>query len=298
MRIIYSLPETLKETEHKIESIKEHGFDAIQIPPIQPLKEEDRSLWWKAYQPISFNIGNIYGSKKDLIDFCHKCEQIGLRVYADAIINHLGVDNNNPFLPHEKVAKNLRDNPDYWKEKIPVTNWHDRYDVIHHCINLPGLNIYHADIEDMIVNFLNELIDCGITGFRFDAAKSIGLPSEGYSFWPNLIYRLKKYGLFLYGEVIFEENPRIIDEYALYMHVLGNYDGTNRNAMVKYIETHDTYLSEDALGYSKYWSSDKIINDYCALVNYYENTLFYIRPNDYSWQDGRIKAAHARVRRK
>lgn len=300
MRIVYSFPESLRETKNKIEKIKGQGFDAIQIPPLEPLKEEDSSVWWKAYQPISFNIGNIYGSKEELIAFCRECERIGLRVYADAIINHMGADNNDSLKPHDLVDERLKANPAYWKERVPVTNWHDRSDVIHHCINLPGLNVYHPDVETMIVDFLNELIDCGITGFRFDAAKSIGLPSEGYRFWPNLIYRLKKYGLFLYGEVIFEENPRIIDEYAEYMHVLGNYDGSNRSNMVKYIETHDTYLSDDALGYSKYWSMDKIINDYCNLVKYYENTLFYIRPSDHSWQDQRIRDAHAcaRVRRK
>ena len=300
MRIAYSFPSTLKEMESKIEKIKEQGFDAIQIPPIEPLKEEDATVWWKAYQPISFQIGNAYGTKEELIRLCQKCESIGLRVYADAIINHMGADNNHPLLPHEKVDPILRNHPEYWKEQINVTNWHDRQDVIHHCMGLPGLNVYHQDVEDMIVNFLNELIDCGITGFRFDAAKSIGLPSEGYRFWPNLIYRLKKYGLFLYGEVIFEENPRIIDEYAKYMYVLGNYDGSNREEMVKFIETHDTYLSEDALGYTKNWSTDKVINDYVILAKYYNNTLFYIRPNDHTWMDGRIKKSHelARIRRK
>ena len=298
MRIVYSLPQTLKETKEKLEKIKEQGFDAIQINPIQPLKEEDRSIWWKVFQPIAFKIGNTYGTKEELIEFCRICESMGLRVYADAIINHMGADNNHELTPHEKVDPKLRNNPAYWKELVPVTNWHDRDDVIHHCMNLPGLNVYNKDVEDMIANFLNELIDCGITGFRFDAAKSIGLPSEGYRFWPNIIYRLKKYGLYLYGEVIFEENPKIIDEYAKYMYVLGNYDGSDREKMVKYIETHDTYLSDDALGYSKNWSTDKVINDYCNLVKYYENTLFYIRPNDTLWMDGRIKEAHVRVRRK
>lgn len=106
--------------------------------------------------------------------------------------------------------------------------------------------------------------------------------------------------MYLYGEVIFEENPKIIDEYAEYMYVLGNYDGSTREKMVKYIETHDTYLSEDSLGYSKFWSPDKVIDDYCNLVKYYDNTLFYIRPNDNTWLDGRIKEAHtlSRVRKK
>ena len=298
MRIAYEHPKTLKSISKDLEQIKRQGFDAIQIPPIEPLKEEDISVWWKAYQPIAFKIGNIYGNKEELIEFCHRCEEIGLKVFADAIINHMAADNKNPLIPHEKVDSVLKNNPAYWKEQVNVTDWHNRADVIHHCMNLPGLNVYNKEVEDKIVDFLNELIDCGITGFRFDAAKSIGLPSEGYRFWPNLIYRLKKYGLFLYGEVIFEENPKIIDEYAQYMYVLGNYDGTNRKSMVKYIETHDTYFSEDSLGYTKFWSTDKVIQDYCTLATYYDNTLFFIRPNDVLWTDGRIKDVHSRVRKK
>ena len=37
-----------------------------------------------------------------------------------------------------------------------------------------------------------------------------------------------------------------------------------------------------------------------VLVKYYDNTLFYIRPNDNTWLDERIKEAHtlSRVRKK
>ena len=163
---------------------------------------------------------------------------------------------------------------------------------IHNCFNLPGLNVYNQDVEDMIVDFLNSLIDLGIEGFRFDAAKSIGLPSEGYRFWPNIIYRLKKYGLFLYGEVIFEENRNILDEYARYMHVLGNYDTSNPDSMVKFVESHDSFLSDDRMGYTKYTKDQDIIANYKSLVNYYNNTLFYVRPFNDTWKSEEIKAAN------
>ena len=140
--------------------------------------------------------------------------------------------------------------------------------------------------------FLNELIDCGVTGFRFDAAKSIGLPSEGYRFWPNLIYRLKMYGLFLYGEVIFEENRNVIDEYCNYMNVLGNYDGSNPSKMVKFVESHDSYLSNDMLGYTRGIPSEEIVTSYQNLTRYYEHTLFYVRPWDDTWKSRRVKQAN------
>ena len=120
MRIVYSFPETLKEISKKLEIIKNQGFDAIQLPPLQPLKEEDTTVWWKAFQPIGFRIGNAYGTKEELIAFTQKCQQLGLRVYADAIINHMGADNHNPLEPNELVDPILKNNPNYWKEKVKV----------------------------------------------------------------------------------------------------------------------------------------------------------------------------------
>ena len=296
MRIISCFNWNLNDISKNCKLIHDQGFDAVQINPIQPLKEDGVKEWWMSYQPIDFKIGNVFGTQEDLIDLCNKCNDIGLRVYADAVINHMGADSKDNFKPHIKVNEKLRNNPNYWKEKVKVKNWKDRCDVIHHCIDLPGLNVYNKDVEDMIVKFLNELIDCGITGFRFDAAKSIGLPSEGYDFWPNLIYRLKKYGMFLYGEVIFEENRKIIDEYAKYMHVLGNYDGSNKDMMVKFVETHDTYLSDDKLGYTKNRSSKEILKWYKDMIMQYKNSLFYTRPFDDTWKSIEIKEAHKKAK--
>lgn len=297
MRILHCFNWKLNDIVSILSKVKEQGFDAIQINPIQPLKEDGLKEWWMSYQPIGFSIGNYFGTEEDLISLCQEAQKYDIKIFADVVINHMGSAVNDNFSPHPKVDERLK-KPEYWKNKIKVKDWKNRQDVIHNCIDLPGLNVYHKDIEDIIVSFLNKLIDCGISGFRFDAAKSIGLPSEGYRFWPNIIYRLNKYGMFLYGEVIFEEDIKIRDEYATYMHILGNYDCTDPNQMVKYIESHDTFLSEDLLGYSKNWSSDFIVNEYCNLVKYYQNTLFYIRPFDDSWQDEKIKKIQSKEKSK
>lgn len=292
MRILQLFNWRLVDIIEYIPKIKEQGFDAIQINPLQPLKEDGPKEWWMSYQPIAFKIGNYYGTKDELKKLCQAADNYGIKIFSDVVINHMGASLNDSLVPHEKVTKDLRENPSYWRPKKKVTNWHDRQDVIHNCIDLPGLNVYNPDIETMIVDYLNELIECGVSGFRFDAAKSIGLPSEGYNFWPNVIYRLSKYGLFLYGEVIFEEDKRIIDEYTKYMHVLGNYDATDPTQMVKFIESHDSFLSDDALGYTKNWPSDVIVEEYKKIAATYENTLFYARPFDNSWQSDTIKKAN------
>lgn len=298
MRIMHCFNWRLQDIIPEIQRIKSQGFDAIQINPIQRLKEDGLSEWWMSYQPVGFDIGNYFGTKADLINLCKACEEAGLLVFADVVINHVGAKEAGSLEPHPRVAQELRDNPNYWKVKRNVTDWKNRYEVIHCCMGLPGFNVYNQEIEDRIVNFLNELIDCGVMGFRFDAAKSIGLPSEGYRFWPNLIYRLKKYGLFLYGEIIFEENRRILDEYSEYMNILGNYDCSDHSKMVKYAESHDTYLSDGQLGYTKNTPSKEILRSYCALANNYEHTMFYVRPWDNTWQNEEIKRAHTKKRAK
>lgn len=291
MRILHCFNWKLIDIIPNLERIKDQRFDAIQINPIQPLKEDGVQEWWMSYQPISFKIGNYFGTKEDLKLLCGEASKYDIRIFADVVINHMGADERDNFKPHSKVDPCLL-KPEYWKNKTKVKDWKNRQDVIHNCIDLPGLNVYNKDVEDMIVKFLNELVACGVTGFRFDAAKSIGLPSEGYRFWPNIIYRLDKYGLFLYGEVIFEENRNILDEYANYMYVLGNYDCSDKKQMVKYVESHDTFLSEGQLGYTKLLDSSIILNSYCSLVNYFDNTLFYIRPFDDTWKSKKIKEAH------
>lgn len=295
MRILHCFNWKLTDIISILSEVKEQGFEAIQINPIQPLKEGGLKEWWMSYQPIDFSIGNYYGTKEDLCRLCLEAEKYGIRIFADVICNHTAGKVDDDLEPHVRVNPNLRKHSEYWKPKQTVTNWKDRGDVIHNCMNLPGLNVYHPDVEDMIVKFLNDLIDCGVSGFRFDAAKSIGLPSEGYRFWPNIIYRLKKYGLFLYGEVIFEENIEVLNEYARYMHILGNYDSSDKNAMVKYVESHDTFLSHDDLGYTRNLTSAEILKQYLSLIKEYKNTIFYTRPWDETWMSTIVKEEHQKV---
>lgn len=55
-------------------------------------------------------------------------------------------------------------------------------------MGLPGLNLANHELQNMIIVFLNELVDCGVMGFQFDAAKSIVLPQERNDFWIRVIH--------------------------------------------------------------------------------------------------------------
>lgn len=288
MRIVQMFCWNLNDIASSLDMVKSQGFDAVQITPIQPLKEDNPSIWWLAYQPCGFHIGNIYGSKDDLINLCNEAHKRNIGVIADVIFDHMAGANDGSLNPNEKVDKELTNNKYFWKEKKNISDWHNRYEVTHYCMGLPGLNPNNHDLQDIIINFLNELLDCGIDGFRFDAAKNIALPEEGCDFWPRVIYSLKKYGVNLYGEIIFEDEY-LFSRYEQFFKILTNDTPINKDNTIKFCESHDSYLD---FGYTRNMSSDTLEKQYTDLTSTYPNTLFYIRPYDNTWEDKKIKEAN------
>lgn len=290
MRILHLFNWNLNNVIEELEEIKGQGFDAVQINPLQPIREDHSGKWWMSYQPIGFRIGNEYGTKDDLIRLCDLAEDYDLKIIADVIINHMAEDGRGVLNPADNVDPILKNNSEYWKELRPIYNWGDRFEVTHYCLGLPGLNVDNKDIQFMIANYLNELIDCGVGGFRFDAAKCIALPSEGCYFWPNVLNNLKSPDLFNYGEVIFAGNE-LIDDYSKYMNVLTNTGWSYRakDKLVTFVENHDSFLE---FGYTKMKSGDDINTEYLGLAQDYDNTIYYARPYDESWKKDMVRAAN------
>lgn len=297
MRILHLLNWPLKDITYYVDKVASQNFNSIQINPIQPLKQDNYDEWWLSYQPCGFSIGNIYGDKEELIELCQKAAEYDIKIIADVICNHVADNAVDYLVPHGRVDSNLIANPNFWRERKNIQNWNDRNEVIKYCMGLPGLNLANHDLQDLIIKFLNELIDCGVLGFRFDAAKSIALPEEGNDFWSRVINSLKKYNLFLYGEVIFADKT-LIDKYCRYINVITNYEGSDINKTIKYIENHDTYLSDGDLGYTKYNSSNEIAKQYEELNKVYPHTLFYARPYDDTWQGETVYRANRQMIKK
>ena len=67
-KILHLFQSRINDIIPELKTIKNQGFDAIQISPIQGTKDSGME-WWKLYQPINLKIGNEQiGSKKDLIN--------------------------------------------------------------------------------------------------------------------------------------------------------------------------------------------------------------------------------------
>ena len=109
MRILSLFDCSLKEIEGLIPIIKEQGFDAVQISPLQKTKDDNSKEWWMLYQPISMEIGNRIGSKEELKELCDVANNYGVYVIADVVVNHLAGSNNEGSLtPH----------PDYHSKNV------------------------------------------------------------------------------------------------------------------------------------------------------------------------------------
>lgn len=288
MRVLHLFNWPLKDIIPILDEVAYQGFDAIQINPIQPLKDENSNQWWMSYQPIDFDIGNKFGSEDDLRHLCTVAENYNVKIIVDLVCNHLAGKDDGSLYPHENVKDYLKNRSDFWKEPKHIYDWDNRYEVINYCLGLPGLNLANQDLQRIILHFIERLIDCGIGGIRFDAAKSIALPKEGNDFWLKIFNEFNNYDLVKYGEVIFEETG-VIKEYCKYIKVMTDKWGFDSEKIFNFVESHDSYLD---FGYTKDISTVEINNKYKDLSSINANTLYYARPFDDSWKEPIVKEAN------
>ena len=74
------------------------------------------------------------------------------------------------------------------------------------------------------------------------------------------------------------------------MDVLTNTLSRNRNSVVVFAESHDSYYE---FSYTKDKSSKEITEEYKNLVHNYPNTIYFARSFDDEWQSQDIKEAHS-----
>lgn len=293
MKVIQLLNWKLESIEGELENIKNQGFDAIQINPVQPFKESDSFHWWSTYQPLGFRTGNMFGTKEDLKRLCEKANEYGIDIIADVVINHVAnLNDQNPCIPSEQVDEEIIKRKDFFRTKIVMTNGNDRFDATVNNIGLPGLDLSNKDLQNIIFRFLYELKSCGVKGIRFDAAKHIGLPSDGIDFYKRVRMFLLLNNMYGYGEFI-GGNKEWRDELSKYISVLAPYDSemTNNNRKITFYESHDTHLNFD---HSDLYSTRELDEHdltyiYKRLRLKYKNTIVYVSPIDIDGPFGKNK---------
>ena len=278
MKILHMFQWGLGSIIPMIPTVKEQGFDAIQISPIQGTKDSGME-WWKLYQPINLKIGNTQiGTKEQLRELCAVANQYGIKIIVDVVLRHVAGDPQSPLAPHKDVDPELL--PYLCKEQIPCNNYEDRWQCTHRCTGMPMFDYNNPNYIAKVIDFLNELLDCGVWGFRLDQLKHYALPQEGSDF----LNHLQPYNF--YGECFFCDQW-VLDAYSKYMKVLTDGRPSNISRLVAKFETHDDFLEFKA---TNRMTDHMRLVEWDVLVNHCGyDSLYYARPFEDLWMSKEMK---------
>lgn len=198
------------EVQRRAAEIAELGFDAVQLSPAQRSTEGDQ--WWTRYQPVRYDEIHGLGSEQDLRAACETCRKVGLKVFGDLVFNHMKVvascdewrraQHDHGHLEHLKRRLSENFGPTFnrndfqwpwlalegegWDGPDRMEGWG--------CGEWSELKGGSEKVMAVHVAHMEKLKNCGVSGFRFDAAKHMR-PEHIGSY-------VSKVGLYAYGEVL------------------------------------------------------------------------------------------------
>lgn len=342
--ILHAWNWSYKNIELNLENIARSGYTTVQVSPVQQPKDYKETYpkgwaeqWWKFYQPLSYSIATSswLGSKSDLKSLCTAAEKYGIKIIADIVANHTAnvsdEGTSNQSTPHKTVGD--YETELYSKKSTYFRNYIANNDssiqaVVQGSIGMPDLKTETEYVQNMIIDLLKECIDCGIDGFRFDAAKHIETPDDGQyasNFWPNVLNAATSYAtgknvkLYYYGEILNTcGNGRNFSSYTKYMSITDNVTGNEvrkavvgknsngatatsyktgqpANKLVLWAESHDTYANDE---HESTNVSVSDINKTWALVASRKDAtaLYFARPGEvgsvgtYDWMSNEVSA--------
>ena len=157
-----------------------NGYRAVQIsPPQEHIVLPDYGYpWWQRYQPVSYRLESRSGSRADLQDMINRCRQAGVVIYADAVINHMAGFESGLGSAGTRFTKyeypGLYTAEDFNDCRQPVTNYGDAANVTQcELVGLADLDTSSERVQTTLVNYMDDLVNLGVAGFRIDAAKHI-----------------------------------------------------------------------------------------------------------------------------
>lgn len=285
--ILHLLGWRLVDIENSLKDISNQGFTSIQISPIQPTKDSGFE-WWKLYQPLDFSIGNSQiGTKEDLKRLCKKADMFNIKIYVDVVLRHTAGKDSGELAPHNKVNPTILNDKNCWGTFRNISDYNNRWETINLCVGVPILNYNYSFLQKIYIDFLEDLVNCGVKGFRIDMGKHFSLASEGGSFWNNVILPFERRGIYVYSECVDLDNKYLYQYMECTNVITNNNSVLNPNKEVRYVESHDTYLT---FGYTKSMNDNDLVNGWRNLsANGSYSVMFYSRPWSNLWKDSRIK---------
>lgn len=165
------------------EQLGPSGVSWILVDP--PTDHIRGKQWWIHYQPTNYDINSDHGTREEFKSMVATCQQAGVAVLADAVINHMA---NGWFVSYggKAYGKNLKYADVYTRENFheglnendphycahDITNWNELWERTNcRFPGLPDLATEQEFVRNKIAGYLSDLQSLGVAGFRFDAAK-------------------------------------------------------------------------------------------------------------------------------
>lgn len=292
--ILHAWSWSLDTIASNMKTIADAGYNYVQTSPVQACFVGDgggmalfskpgdsvQGKWYYYYQPTDWIIGNyMLGDRSDFKAMCDSAYKYGVKVIVDVLPNHTAVD-HTAVLPGLDNAVGGHENLFHANGFTPITDYNDRMQcTTGEMGGLPDVNTENPDFQHYYLQYVNDLINLGARGFRYDTARHIGLPSDPLDpkakendFWAVATGKKAAKGLsmlmpdsvFIYGEVLQDRNVKET-EYAAIMDVTASaYGHVLRQALengaatpdlldwhhparpeqlVTWVESHDTYCN-------------------------------------------------------
>ncbi|MGC4888276.1 carbohydrate-binding module family 20 domain-containing protein [Micromonospora sp. DT227] len=169
------------------------GYGAVQVAPPQesvslPNSPDGVHPWYEVYQPVSYKLDSRFGSRQQFAAMVTACHAAGVRVYVDAVVNHMAGTNNPagtrgyagtefsgysyPAVPYG--SGDFHRPGDNCPTSGGISDWNNESQVTScELLSLSDLYTEKDAVRSKIAGYLNDLIGLGVDGFRVDAVKHV-----------------------------------------------------------------------------------------------------------------------------
>ncbi|KAK7084372.1 Pancreatic alpha-amylase 2a5 [Halocaridina rubra] len=166
------------------------GFGGVQVSPVNENvvvhQGNVNRPWWERYQPVSYMLTTRSGDEAAFQDMVTRCNNVGVRIYVDAVINHMSggwpqgtvgtggssFDSGSQSYPGVPFSGFDFNDANCNTASGNIENYGDANQV-RNCklVGLNDLNQGSDYVRGKIIEFMNRLIGFGVAGFRVDASK-------------------------------------------------------------------------------------------------------------------------------
>jgi alpha-amylase len=177
--------------------LRGQGYSHVQVSPAQ--KSNPDSAWWARYQPIDYGVIDGRGTEAELSDLIQIAHDCGLNVIADVVFNHMANVSEFANLDFPGAIGPA----DFHQPRCsPAYSDGNRGTELRCWLggDLPDLIQENQSVRSAHRQHIDKLIELGIDGFRFDAAKH--MEPDAVRDYVNYINGRRPGGTWNYLEVI------------------------------------------------------------------------------------------------